>query len=66
MRLRNFFKGNRPFGYELLTYHSLVLEVICNIGELSIRSKNLKYLDESFKELKISFELGKVLECSYI
>ena len=66
MQLRNFFGGCRPCAYHLLSYHSLVLEVTCNIGELCIYSTNLDYLNKEFSELRISFRIGNTLTCSDI
>lgn len=66
MRLRNFFGGCRPCCYDLLTYHSLVFEVLFNIGELCIYSMNLDYLNSEFTELRISFNKGNSLMCSEI
>lgn len=66
MQLRKFFGGCRPCCYNLLTFHSLVLEVICNIGELCIYSMDLDYLNSEFAELRISFKIGDNLMCSEI
>lgn len=66
MQLRNFFGGCRPCAYHLLSFHSLVMEVTRNIGELRIYSMNLYYLNKEFSELRISFRIGNTLTCSDI
>ena len=66
MRLRTFFGCCRTCCYELLSYHSLVLEVICNIGELRLNSCDVIYLNNSFEPLKIKFEIANQLNYSNI
>lgn len=52
---------NLPDNYDLLSYDSLILEAIIHPGEIKIESKDLTYLNDSFKKLKISFREGPLL-----
>lgn len=66
MQLRNFPLKCIPCCYDLLSYHARIFEVINNIGELRIWSLDLDYLNKSFKELQIAFEICDELRCSDI
>lgn len=52
---------NLPDNYDLLSYDSLIVEAIIHPGEIKIESKDLTYLNDSFKKLKISFREGPLL-----
>lgn len=61
MRLREYSLNQLPDNYHMLSYDSLILEAIINPGEIKIESKDINYLNNSFKKLKISFRDGPLL-----